>query len=149
MKINKYITYGEPAIGHREIKAVLKVIKTKWIGSGPVTQKFEKKFKKYKKSSYCLALNSCTAGLHLSLMAMNIKHGDEVITTPITFCATANVALYQGAEVKFVDIDPKTLNIDPNLIEEKITEKTKAIMPVDFRGHPANLPKIKEISNLS
>lgn len=139
MKINKYISYGEPAIGHREIKAVLKVIKTKWIGSGPVTQKFEKKFKKYKKSSYCLALNSCTAGLHLSLMAMNIKHGDEVITTPLTFCSTINSILLVGAKPILVDINPNTLNIDENTIKNKITKKTKAILLVHFGGLPCNL----------
>ena len=139
MKINKYITYGEPAIGHREIKAVLKVIKTKWIGSGPVTQKFEEKFKKYKKSNYCLALNSCTAGLHLSLMAMNIKQGDEVITTPLTFCSTINSILLVGAKPILVDINPNTLNIDENIIKNKITKKTKAILLVHFGGLPCNL----------
>jgi perosamine synthetase len=77
---------------------------------------------------------------------LNIGHGDEVITTPMTFCATANAAIYQGAEVKFVDIDAKTLNINPELIEAKINERTKAIIPVDFRGHPANLSEIEKLA---
>jgi dTDP-4-amino-4,6-dideoxygalactose transaminase len=139
MEINKYITYGEPTIGIKEINAVLKVIRSKWIGSGPVTQKFEKKFKEYKKSNYCLSLNSCTAGLHLTLMAMNIKQGDEVITTPLTFCSTINSILLLGAKPILVDINPSTLNIDENLIKYKITKRTKAILLVHFAGLPCNL----------
>jgi perosamine synthetase len=102
----------------------------------------------YAGAKYGIAVSSGTAALHLSVAALGIGPGDEVITTPMTFCATANVALYMGADVKFVDIDQNTLNIDPSLIEEKITERTKAIMPVDFRGHPANLPEIKEIADM-
>ncbi len=144
MKNKKYIVYGEPSIGNGEIEAVLKVIKSKWIGSGPITQKFEEDFKKYKKSSNCLALNSCTAGLHLSLKAMNIKSGDEVITTPLTFCSTINSILLVGAKPVLVDINPSTLNIDENLIEKKITKKTKVIILVHFAGLPCNLyPIIK------
>jgi dTDP-4-amino-4,6-dideoxygalactose transaminase len=101
----------------------------------------------YAGAKYGMAVSSGTAALHLSVMALGIGPGDEVITTPMTFCATANAALYQGADVKFVDIDKNTLNIDPDLIEEKITERTKVIMPVDFRGHPANLPEIREIAD--
>jgi dTDP-4-amino-4,6-dideoxygalactose transaminase len=139
MKIKKYITYGEPAIGPDEVKAVLNVIKSKWIGSGPATEKFEKKFKEYKKSNYCLALNSCTAGLHLSLKAMNIGPGDEVITTPLTFCSTINSILLVGATPVLVDINPSTLNIDEKKIKIKITKKTKAIILVHFGGLPCNL----------
>jgi dTDP-4-amino-4,6-dideoxygalactose transaminase len=140
----KYIVYGEPSIGSDEIEAVLKVIKSKWIGSGPVTQRFEEDFKKYKKSTNCLALNSCTAGLHLSLKAMNIKSGDEVITTPLTFCSTINSILLVGAKPVLVDINPNTLNIDENLIENKITKRTKAVILVHFAGLPCNLyPIIK------
>ena len=116
MKKNKYIIYGEPSIGKKEISAVLKVIKSKWIGSGPVTQVFEKKFKNYKKSKYCLALNSCTAGLHLSLKALDIQQDDEVITTPLTFCSTINSILLVGAKPILVDINPDRLNIDEHLI---------------------------------
>ena len=139
MKIKKYITYGEPTIGNEEINSVIKVIKSRWIGSGPVTQRFEKKFKQYKKSKYCLAINSCTAGLHLSLMAMNIKSGDEVITTPLTFCSTINSILLVGAKPVLVDINPSTLNIDEEKIKKKVTKKTKAIVLVHFGGLPCNL----------
>ena len=136
---NKYIIYGEPAIGFQEINAVVKVIRSRWIGSGPITQQFERKFKEYKKSNYCLALNSCTAGIHLSLMAMNIKQGDEVITTPLTFCSTINSILLVGAKPVLVDINPSTLNIDEKKIKDKITKKTKAILLVHFGGLPCDL----------
>ena len=137
--MKNYIAFGEPAISFQEIKAVVKVIKSKWIGSGPVTQRFEKEFKQYKKSKYCLSINSCTAGLHLSLMAMNIKPGDEVITTPLTFCSTINSILLVGAKPVLVDINPNTLNIDEEKIKGKITKKTKAIILVHFGGLPCNL----------
>ena len=137
--MKNYITYGAPTIGSKEINAVVKVIKSKWIGSGPIAQRFEKEFKQYKKSKYCLSINSCTAGLHLSLMAMNIKPGDEVITTPLTFCSTINSILLVGAKPVLVDINPNTLNIDEEKIKEKITKKTKAIILVHFGGLPCNL----------
>ena len=146
MKIKNYITYGEPAIGPDEVNAVLNVIKSKWIGSGPVTERFEKKFKEYKKSNYCLALNSCTAGLHLSLKAMNIGRGDEVITTPLTFCSTINSILLVGAKPVLVDINSNTLNIDEKKIKTKITKNTKAIILVHFGGLPCNLYPIINIA---
>ena len=92
-------------------------------------------------------MSSGTAALHVSVSAIGIQPGDEVITTPMTFCATANAALYAGAEVKFVDINPATLNVDEELIESQVTSKTRAIIPVDFRGYPCNLPKIKSIAD--
>ena len=146
MKIKNYITYGEPAIGPDEVNAVLNVIKSKWIGSGPVTERFEKKFKEYKKSNYCLALNSCTAGLHLSLKAMNIGRGDEVITTPLTFCSTINSILLVGAKPVLVDINSNTLNIDEKKIKTKITKNTKAFILVHFGGLPCNLYPIINIA---
>jgi dTDP-4-amino-4,6-dideoxygalactose transaminase len=146
MKVKNYITYGEPAIGPDEVNAVLNVIKSKWIGSGPVTERFEKKFKEYKKSNYCLALNSCTAGLHLSLKAMNIGRGDEVITTPLTFCSTINSILLVGAKPVLVDINSNTLNIDEKKIKTKITKNTKAIILVHFGGLPCNLYPIINIA---
>ena len=143
----KNIPYGQHELDSDDIKAVVDILEKSTITQGQTVEDFGQALANYTGAKYGIAVSSGTAALHISVSALGLEPGDEVITTPITFCATANVALYQGAEVKFVDIDPKTLNIDPNLIEEKITEKTKAIMPVDFRGHPANLPKIKEISN--
>ena len=122
----KYINFGEPNIGNDEINAVKKVMISKWIGSGPTTETFERKFKSYKNSKYALSLNSCTAGLHLSLIVSGIKNGDEVITTPLTFCSTINSILLVGAKPVLVDINKDTLNFDENLIEKKISKKNKS-----------------------
>ena len=130
-----------------DIQAVVDILKSSHITQGQTTEDFGQALADFAGAKYGLAVSSGTAALHLSVTALGIGPGDEVITTPMTFCATANAVLYQGADVKFVDIDEKTLNIDPDLIEEKITKHTKAIIPVDFCGHPANLPKIKEIAD--
>ena len=130
-----------------DIQSVVEILKSSHITQGQTTEDFGQALADFAGAKYGLAVSSGTAALHLSVAALGIGPGDEVITTPMTFCATANAVLYQGADVKFVDIDEKTLNIDPDLIEEKITKHTKAIIPVDFCGHPANLPKIKEIAD--
>ncbi len=143
--MRNFITFGEPNIGKEEITLLKKTISSKWIGSGPTTEIFEEKFKKYKKTKYSLSLNSCTAALHLSLISLNIKKGDEVITTPMTFCSTINSILLVGAKPVLVDINPDTLNIDENKIEEKITKKTKGILIVHFAGLACNMNKIMSI----
>ena len=139
------IGFGRPDIGNNEIRAVKKVIESKWIGSGPVTEKFETMFKKYKKSKIALSVNSCTAAMHLALLSLNIGRGDEVITTPMTFCSTINSILLVGAKPVLVDINLDTLNIDEKKIEKKITKKTKAIILVHFGGLPCNLKPILKI----
>ena len=139
------IGFGRPDIGQNEINAVKKVIKSRWIGSGPVTEKFENLFKNYKKSKIAISVNSCTAALHLALLSLNIKRGDEVITTPMTFCSTINSILLAGAKPVLVDINLSTLNIDENKIRKKITKKTKAIILVHFAGLPCNLKPILKI----
>ncbi len=141
------IPYGLHQLDDDDIQAVVDILKSSQITQGQATEDFGQALADFAGAKYGLAVSSGTAALHLSVAALGIGPGDEVITTPMTFCATANAVLYQGADVKFVDIDEKTLNIDPDLIEEKITKHTKAIMPVDFCGHPANLPKIKEIAD--
>jgi dTDP-4-amino-4,6-dideoxygalactose transaminase len=146
MRVKKYITFGKPSIGADEINAVKQVIISKWIGSGPITEQFEKKFKKYKQSRYSLSLNSCTAALHLSLRVLNIKKNDEVITTPLTFCSTINSILLVGAKPVLVDINPFTLNIDEKKIEKKISKKTKAILLVHFSGLPCNMAPILKLT---
>jgi len=145
--MKKIIPYGFHHIDDEDIKAVVEILEKGKITQGKVVDDFGQALADYAGAEYGVAVSSGTAALHISVAALGIGSGDEVITTPMTFCATANAVLYQNAEVKFVDIDEKTLNIDPNLIEKKITSRTKAIMPVDFRGHPANLPEIKEISD--
>ena len=144
---DKYISYGQHKLDDDDIQAVIDVLKGSQITQGQTVEDFGQELANYTGAKYGVAVSSGTAALHISVTALGIGPGDEVITTPMTFCATANAALYQGADVKFVDIDEKTLNIDPNLIEENISERTRAIMPVDFRGHPANLPEIKEIAD--
>ena len=144
----KKIPYGRHELDDNDIQAVVDILQKGNITQGQTVDDFGQALADYAGAKYGVAVSNGTAALHLSVAALGIGPGDEVITTPMTFCATANVALYQGADVKFVDIDQNTLNIDPSLIEEKITERTKAIMPVDFRGHPANLPEIKEIADM-
>jgi len=141
------IPYGLHELDDKDIQAVVDILKNCPITQGQTVDDFGQALADYAGSKYGVAVSSGTAALHLSVAALGIGPGDEVITSPMTFCATANAVLYQGADVKFVDIDEKTLNIDPDLIEEKITKHTKAIIPVDFCGHPANLPKIKEIAD--
>ena len=144
--LSKKIPYGLHQIDDSDIQAVVDVLKNGPITQGHIVEKFGQALADYTGARYGIAVSSGTSALHLSVAALGIGPGDEVITTPMTFCATANAVLYPGAEVKFIDINAKTLNIDVNLIEKKITDKTKAIMPVDFRGHPANLPQIKKLA---
>jgi len=144
--MNKKIPYGLHELDDDDIQAVVNILKNGQITQGQVVEDFGQALANYAGAKYGIAVSNGTAALHISVASLGIGPGDEVITTPMTFCATSNAVLYQGAEVKFVDIDENTLNIDPNLIEAKISEHSRAIMPVDFRGHPANLPGIKEIA---
>lgn len=141
-----FLIFGSPLIGKEEINEVVKSLKTGWIGTGPKVAKFENLIKDYTGAKYALAVNSATAGLHLSLVVSGIGRGDEVITTPMTFCASANVIEHVGGKPVFVDVDVKTMNIDPEKIEKKITRKTKAILPVHMGGRPADMSKILKIA---
>ncbi len=137
-----FIIFGQPEIGNEEISEVVDSMKKGWLGTGPKTKKFEDDFAKYKSVKHSLALNSCTAGLHLSCLTLDLKPGDEVITTAMTFCATVNTIIHAGGKPVLVDIEPNSWNIDPDKIEEKITSKTKAIIPVHFAGRPCDMDKI-------
>ncbi len=143
---NKFIIFGKPQINKKDINEVVKVLRSGWIGMGPKTEEFERKFAKYQDIKYAVATNSCTAALHLALDAVGVKTGDEVITTPITFAATANVITHLGAKPVFVDIDRRTLNIDADKIEKAITSKTKAILPVHMAGYPCEMDKINALA---
>ncbi|MEH7235740.1 DegT/DnrJ/EryC1/StrS family aminotransferase [Bacillus sp. JJ1562] len=140
------IPYALPMVEDEEIKEVIDTIKSNWLSKGPKTVEFEAKVKEYVNANYGIGLNSCTAGLHLAQLAAGIGPGDEVITTPYTFVASANTIIHTGATPVFVDIDPVTMNIDPALIEEKITSRTKAIIPVHFAGYPCDMDPIMEIA---
>ncbi|MCG7345501.1 DegT/DnrJ/EryC1/StrS aminotransferase family protein [Sporosarcina sp. ACRSL] len=141
------IPYALPLIGDEEIKEVIDTIKSNWLSKGPKTVQFEEEFARYVGANYAVGVNSCTAGLHLAQLAVGIGQGDEVITTPYTFAATVNTILHTGATPVLVDIDYETMNIDPTKIEEKITTKTKAIIPVHFAGYPCDMKGIKEIAD--
>ena len=144
--MRKKIIFGQPSIGNEEINYITKVIKSKWIGSGKVTEKFENNFKNYKKSKFAVSVNSCTAALHLSLIYCGVKIGDEVITTPMTFASTINSIAMIGAKPILADINPETFNIDPKNIEKLITRKTKAILIVHLAGLPCEIMKIMKIA---
>jgi dTDP-4-amino-4,6-dideoxygalactose transaminase len=143
---NQEIPFFKPTIEKEEIEEVVNTLKTGWIGQGPKCEQFELNFRNYIGTDYAVSVSSCTAGLHLSLIALGIGRGDEVITTPLTFCSTANAIVHAGATPIFCDIEPKTLTIDPEKIEEKITQKTKAIIPVHLYGYPAEMTKILKIA---
>ena len=143
---DKLLPYGHQWIDEEDIKAVSEVLHSDWITQGPKVAEFEKEFAKYVGARYAVAVNSGTAALHTACFAAQIEKGDEVITTPITFAASANCVLYQGGIPVFADIDADTLNIDPEEIKKKITKKTKALIPVDFTGLPVDLEKILQIA---
>lgn len=146
MKTTKYIIFGSPYIGKEEMAEMVKTLKSGWIGTGPKAAKFEKLVSCYVGAKYGLALNSCTAGMHLSLLVSGIGPGDEVITTPLTFCATVNTIIHCGATPVFVDVDRETMNIDADKIEKAITKQTKVIMPVHLAGRPCEMDKIMKIA---
>jgi perosamine synthetase len=141
-----YLPYGRQWIDDDDIEAVVEVLKGEYLTTGPYILKFEQAVAQYVGAKYAVAFSNGTAALHGACFAAGISEGDEVITTPMTFAASANCVLYQGGIPVFVDIDEKTYNIDPNKIEEKITDKTKAIIPVDFTGQPVELDRILEIA---
>tara|TARA_B100000767_G_scaffold153184_1_gene144021 strand:- start:2720 stop:3898 length:1179 start_codon:yes stop_codon:yes gene_type:complete len=142
-----FIAYGKPFYGAEEDKKVKNVLNSNWIGTGPVVQEFEKNFSKYKKINFAKSLNSCTAALHLSLLLLNLKKNDEVITTPLTFAATINSIILAGGKPILSDVRTDTYNIDEKLIEKKITKKTKAILLVHFGGIPCDMDPILKIAN--
>ncbi len=145
--MNNFLPFALPDIGEEEIDEVVDSLRSGWLTTGPKTQRFEREFADFIGSDVqALAVNSATAGLHLVLEAFGIGPGDEVITTPYTFTATAGVVRHLGADPVFVDIDPKTFNLDPAKIERAITERTKAIIPVHFAGLACDMQPIIEIA---
>ena len=140
------IYLSRPDIGEKEIEAVCQVLRSPNLSLGPKLGEFEEAFAKYIGRKRAVAVNSGTSGLYLCMLAAGIGPGDEVITTPFTFIATVNIIIMVGAKPVFVDIDPVSLNIDPDRIEEKITSKTKAIVPVEAFGNPASMDRVCEIA---
>ncbi|WP_127140398.1 UDP-4-amino-4,6-dideoxy-N-acetyl-beta-L-altrosamine transaminase [Flagellimonas marinaquae] len=150
MKQNTVIPYGRQLIDETDIRSVIETLTSDYLTQGPKVAEFEEKFSKYVGSKYAVAVSNATAGLHLAVMAMNLKPGERVITTPITFAATANCVRYVKGEVWFADIDPDTYLISyektKDLIESKPKGFFKGIIPVDFAGLPVNLEKFKELA---
>lgn len=145
-KKTEFLVFGQPQIKRAEIDEVADSMKKAWLGTGPKVMRFEKDFARYKKTRYVAALNSCTAALHLSILAAGIKPGDEVITTALTFCATVNAIIHAGATPVLADIEPDTFNISPAEVGKKITAKTRAILPVHFAGRACNMKRLMAIA---
>lgn len=141
------MVFGAPLIETDEIDEVVATLKSGWLGTGPKVHQFENMFKDYKGAKYAMALNSCTAALHLAMLAVGVGEGDEVIVPSMTFAATANAVIHTGAKPVFADCKRDTMNIDPVDIENKITKKTKAIIPVHFAGRACEMDKIMDIAN--
>jgi len=142
-----FLPFGAPLIEQAEIDEVVTSLKSGWLGTGPKVHKFEEMFKEYKGVKYAMALNSCTAALHLSMLAIGIKPGNEVILPSMTFASTANAVIHAGGKPILVDCEKDTMNMDPEDIERQIAPKTKAIIPVYFAGRPCNMDRIVDIAN--
>ena len=147
----KKIPYGRQSIDKNDIDAVVSTLQSNFLTQGPKVNEFESMFAKYVGVDYAVAVNNATSGLHLSVLALNLKRGDRVITTPITFAASANCIRYVGAEVWFADIDPNTYLLDINSVKELIKSRPKGffkgIIPVDFGGLPVNMEKFRELAD--
>jgi dTDP-4-amino-4,6-dideoxygalactose transaminase len=141
-----YLLFGQPLIEEAEIEEVVKSMRAAWLGTGPKVAAFEKMVADYKGVKHAIAVNSCTAGLHLSCIAAGLLPGDEVIVPAMTFCATVNAVIHAGAIPVLVDVDPVTFNMDPAQVRRKISARTKAIVPVHFAGRACNMETITEIA---
>lgn len=141
-----FLPFSPPLIGDEEIAEVVDTLRSDWITTGPKTKRFESEFGQYVQAPAALALNSCTAALHTSLVALGVGPGDEVITTTLTFAASVNVIEHVGARPVLVDVEPDTLNMDPAWVERAITPRTKAIMVVHHSGHPAELDALRALA---
>ena len=137
-----FIVFSPPTLGDEECVAVEQVLRSGWLSTGPETVAFESEFSKKVGAESALAVNSCTAALHLALLAHGVGPGDEVLTTPMTFAATVNVIEHVGATPVFVDVHPETLLMDPSKIAGCITKKSKVILPVHFAGQPCDMASI-------
>lgn len=142
-----FLPFSRPSISQEAIDDVVSCLKSGWITTGPRVAQFTESLKEYFQAPYALPLASATAGLHLALLAIGIEPGDEVITTPLTFAATLNTIVLAGARPVLIDIDPHTLNMDMNLLEEAVTHRTRVILPVHFAGLPVDLDPLYEIAN--
>jgi dTDP-4-amino-4,6-dideoxygalactose transaminase len=142
----EFLIFGAPLICEEEEREILSSLRTGWLGTGPKVAQLEREFRDYKGAQYAVAVNSCTAALHLSMLAAGIGAGDEVITTALTFCATVNTIIHAGAKPVLVDVNPATFNIDPQQVAAKITSRTRAIVPVHFAGRACDMDALVTIA---
>lgn len=143
---SEFLSFSPPFIGKEEIDAVVDTLRSGWLSRGPRTSDFEDAFARRVGAIGALGLNSCTAGLHLALVVLNVGSGDEVIAPTLTFCSSVNVIEHVGARPVLVDVEPDTLNISPAAVEAAITSRTRAIIVVHYGGHPAEMDKLRQIS---
>ncbi|MGE3507431.1 MAG: DegT/DnrJ/EryC1/StrS family aminotransferase [Vicinamibacterales bacterium] len=141
-----HVDFAPPAIGAEEIAAVEAVLRSGWLSTGPRVKAFEEAFAAYTGSTHAVAVNSCTAALHLALLVAGIEPGDEVVTTPLTFCATANTIVHVGAVPRFADIDPITWNLDPAAAHAAVTSRTRACLPVHYAGRPVDVSAFRALA---
>jgi len=141
-----FLPYGRQSVDETDIQAVVDVLRSDWLTTGPKVGEFEEAFATRVGAAHAVSFSSGTAALHAAAFAAGLKSGDEAVTTPLTFAATANCVLYQGATPVFADVSADTLNLDPELIAKKVSSNTRAILPVDYSGHPADLAPIIEIA---
>lgn len=141
----RFLVFGAPLILDDEIDEVVSTMRSGWLGTGPKVARFEEEFRQYSGAKFAAAVNSCTAAIHLSILAAGIKPGDEVITTAMTFCASVNAIIHSGATPVIADVDLQTMNIDPEDLKRKITPRTRAILPVHFAGRPCDMDAILSV----
>lgn len=142
----EYLVFGQPLIEEAEIEEVVKSMRAAWLGTGPKVAAFEKRVAEYKGVKHAVAVNSCTAGLHLSCLAVGLQPGDEVIVPAMTFCATINAVIHAGAVPVLVDVEPDSFNMDPEQVRRKISPRTKVIIPVHFAGRACNMDALAAIA---
>jgi dTDP-4-amino-4,6-dideoxygalactose transaminase len=142
----RFLVFGSPAVEDAEIREVAASMKSGWLGTGPKVAKFENDFRLYKRAEHAVAVSSCTAALHLSMLAAGVGPGDEVITTALTFCATVNAIIHAGGTPVLADVNPETMNIDSEQVVAKITARTRAIIPVHFAGRPCCMDTLMDIA---
>jgi dTDP-4-amino-4,6-dideoxygalactose transaminase len=143
---DSYLVFGQPLIEQPEIDEVVASMRSSWLGTGPKVAEFERRIAAYKGSPHAVAVNSCTAGLHLACLVLGLQPGDEVITTPLTFCASINAIVHAGAVPVLADVDPRTMNLDPEAVRAAISERTRAILPVHFAGRSCDMDALLAIA---
>ena len=143
---DRFLIFGAPTLGEDEIREVVDSLQVGWLGTGPKVARFEDAFARYKGTPNAVAVSSCTAALHLSILTLELQPGEEVITTPLTFCATANAIIHAGGIPVLADIDPVTMNVDPRQVEACITPRTRAILPVHYAGRACAMDELLQIA---